>query len=162
MQNIKLKIKNFRVKSFCVVCFKFFRRLFFRVTPQNVFSVPFLLPALGLLLIICHLAVNSPCGLYSNKIVYADESTRLEEKKLKKETDKRDIFELIDDFCRFSLFLSTPIIVLTFIANMVLTKNWRNLVRLFEKIQRRMELERSFRRKFVHHFLVIMFFLILV
>ena len=145
------------------LCTKFVLGLNLNITSRV--SVPFRLcfPIFGLLIIISSLAVNGPCGFYSYKRVdsekyYRNYGTSLENQPLI--WDEK--LKLIQDLMRLPLFVSTLLIHLIFMSNVILTKKWRNLFILLEKIQMKMKLDVKFHEKCRRYCLIGLLYIVLV
>ena len=145
------------------LCMKFVLGLNLNVTSR--ISVPFRLffPIFGFFIIILSLTVNGPCGFYSYKRFnseneYRKYGTSLENQHIKWE----EKLTLIQDLMRLPLFVSTLLIHLIFMANVILTKNWRNLCILLRKIQVKMKLDVKFHDKCRRYCVVGLLYLVLV
>ena len=150
-----------------IVCMKFILGLNLNTTKRHNKLVHFVVPAFGLFVIICNLAVNGQCGIFSfykyKRGMDAVSINKGEEALFANELKEKDaIMLLIKDFCRLPIFLSTPIIHLVFIANVLLSKNWTKLWSDLKIIQKKLKLGEEFHQKCRQYCLVALLLLILV
>ena len=107
--------------------------------------VRFAVPALGLFYVLINFVVNGPCGMFSRKAEHNTFKDLAKEDPLAiNPIDKRGFYFIVIDFIKFTLFLSTPLIHIVFMANVLLTTNWKYLWKLLRKIQRQMKLDDIF------------------
>ena len=146
-------------------CMKFVMGLDLSVSNKKhkPFSTRLILPIIGIFIIILYLAVNGPCGFFSYRVKYDINKKMVDENPFEIAPEKQDEFaELLRDFCRIPLFLSTPIIHLFFMGNVLLTRNWKDLCFVLLKIQKEMKLDEKFHQKCRHHCLVAIGLLLMV
>ena len=125
--------------------------------------VRFLVPAFGFLVIICHLIINGPCGLYSFTRRYLqikDSYIALQPETIP--IEHYGIALLIGDICRFPLFFSTPITHFIFVAAALMTRKWEDLCDILRKINYTMKLSKEFHGKLRRQCLVALSLLVLV
>ena len=127
--------------------------------------VGFFVPAIGFLLIICHLSINGPCGLYSftRKILSRKEAEVFDVNPSEILPDEPFHFALlIGDICRIPLFFSTPLIHFVFMIQVLMTKNWTDMRRVMHNINLKMNLTKAFHEKVHKNCLRVLVLLILV
>ena len=120
-------------------------------------------PAIGMFIIISYLSINGPCGFFSFRTLHDRNKRLYNENPVDIAPEKsEDFFELLKDFCRMPLFLSTPIIHLFFMGNVLFTRNWKDLCFVLLKIEQEMRLGEDFHRKCRNKCLVALGLLVLV
>ena len=144
-------------------CMKFVLGCDLNVSKRKKFASRFFVPALGFFYVFIYFIVNGPCGLFSYKAQYDSMHNFDKENPLGiNPMDSFDTFFIIQDTIKFTKFLSTPLIHLIFMGNVLLTTNWRDLRIILQKIQRQMSLDDVFHRKLRRRGLFALCLLILV
>ena len=121
-------------------------------------AIRFAVPVMGLFYVMAHLVVNGPCALFSHKARYDEMKSLFKINLMKKE----EVSYLAGDVIKISLFFSTTLIHLIFMANVLLTKKWRNVWNILQKIHQEMKLDNVFHGKLRRHCLVVLSLFILV
>ena len=141
------------------VCMKFILGVTLEIGGKRA-RCGYLISAFGLFPIICHLTINGPCGLYSNKEKHDIGKNLLDENFFKegRPEDEGGKILLVKDLCRWLLFLSLPAIHVIFMANVLLTKKWEDMWLFLNK----MKLSENFYCKCRRNCLIALSLLILV
>ena len=113
-------------------------------TIKKSIFIRFFVPAFGFFVIICHLAINGPCGLYSFSRKHRIKSAIWEDHNNISPKKPFDFFLLFSDICRFPLFFSCPIIHFVFIIGTLLTKSLQKLWQTLRRINFEMKLSQDF------------------
>ena len=105
----------------------------------------FIVPVFGFLIIVSHLAVNGPCGLFSYKKRH-DVSKHLEAENPFEilPEDQQGKILLVKDVCRMAFFFATPLIHFFFLINVLFTNIWNDLGKCLNIIQQKMKLSDIF------------------
>ena len=157
--------KNFgwSIKPFNI-CMIFVFGFNLNITKHTNIVVRFAGLAFGVFFVISHLIINGPCGLFRDEAkynIYKEEDTLLQQ--INPNTmNAKDVLYIVSDLIKFTLFVSTPLIHLIFMRNILMTKKWENLWRKMKKIQRQMKLDDLFYCKLRRGCLIALAFLILV
>ena len=118
-----------------------------------------MVPILGISVALCNLAVNGPCAvgrfLEDFKSYYGNAFVMIA-------NDPYALMDFVESVCMAGFFLATPLIHLTLMVNVLLTKNWTKLWLNLEKIQQNMKLNEEFYCKCRLHCFIILGLLILV
>lgn len=103
--------------------------------------------ALSLVIIVSHLAANSPCGLYSSishntrDVLIVFESAHNFGKRV-----SLAFLYLVKDLVASVLFLSTVLVHLAFVANVLVIGKWKKLWHILESIEQSLRLDHKLYR----------------
>ena len=128
---------------------------------QQSLSVRLTIPAIGFFVIICHLVINGPCGVYSSTVSSADWKV-YDSAFTFVSANPKAMAALVGDICRIAFFLVTPVIHIVLMAHVLLTNHWKDLWLTLKKIQNKMNLDKDFYRKCRCHCFIALVLLLLV
>ena len=128
-------------------------------------AIRFLVPVLGVFVILCSLAINGPCAFQLNQKSQSFGSDLGEDYESAFQVvniDTNSLLRIVSYVCRFGFFLAAPLVHLTFMANVLLTRNWRDLIETLRQIQKEAKLSKEFHLKCRRQCFVFIFLLFLV
>ena len=128
-------------------------------------AVGFLFPIFGLLAIFCNLAINGPCAFQINKKDqdWGFRKHHRHESPFKvAESDQYSMLRIVSSVCRMGFFSAMPLVHLTFMAYVFLTKNWKHLMVALDSINHTMKLSKEFHQKCRRHCYAVIFLFVLV